>query len=228
LERSSPLSCARLPTELTGGDIDSTERIDDDKSTVADRVPVRARVSRTLVERLSRPSKASLGGLLLLATAASVSGGVFDSPVDRAIATAQTEARDQNMPAEFFGVPWLTPTAGLVRMRPNVIRQGDDVYAEAVLYGGREASISYYVKGGNVLMYVFTFTNGTTTERFRRTHSDLDRSFGPMSGPKDEVDEYGQKRCSHRRTLRFAIDHCVRLHGQTPVESLVFFKIKPS
>ncbi len=154
--------------------------------------------------------------------------GLLDSPVDRAIAATRSEAIEQRMPPELFGVPWLTPTSALLRSRPNVVPQGDRYYVESILYFGRKANVSYDVKTGNVLMYIINFTDGTSNDQFMRVYRELDKNFGPMSKPEDEVDEYGKKRCSHRRSLRFAVDHCVRFHGQAVFENIVFWRRTPN
>ena len=167
------------------------------------------------------------GFLVLLLHVFPVWAGILDSPSDRAIAAVQEEAREQHMPTDFFGIRWLTTKSDLLNARRNAVAQGDDYYSEAVSYVGRNATIAYYVKTGNVLMYIVTFTDQSTEGSFQGAHKALDKSFGPMSAPKDEVDEYGKKRCSHRATSRFGIDHCVRVHGQTPVENIVFYRRKP-
>lgn len=167
------------------------------------------------------------GFLVLLLCGVSVSAGVFDSPSERAIVAVQAEAKEQQMPTELFGVRWLTTTGDLLSARKNAVAQGDDYYAESVSYVGRSASVAYNVKTGNVLMYIVNFTGPSTEGSFQATYKALDKSFGPMSPPADEADKYGNKRCSHRRTARFGIDHCVRVQGGIPVENIVFFRRKP-
>jgi len=146
--------------------------------------------------------------------------------VRSALDSIQREAQQQHMPNGFYGVMWLDSTEELRSKRPRVVPDSDGVLAEQETFLDRQAKVSYYVKTGNVLIFAVHFAVAASIDEFKKTNQVLDHDYGPLSAAENESDEYGQKYCSHRKSGRFQIDHCIRTQGQSRFESIVFFRSK--
>ena len=164
--------------------------------------------------------------LVALAVIARVAGNYIGTST--AVSSIHSDASQQQMPTGFFGVKWLTPTAELRSIRPNVVPDAGGMLAERVTYLGREAKIDYYVKTGNVLMFIIHFAGPATKAKFASTNEALNRDYGPLSTPKNETDEFGSKYCSSRQTERFEIDHCIRTQSQGLFELITVYRRKPA
>ena len=166
----------------------------------------------------------SVVALLVLSFVGKIAGNFFGE--ESAADFVQKEAKQQHMPTGFYGVNWLASKDELQAIRNNLVEDSDGMLSELNMLYDRPVKVRYYIATGNLIMFAFGFSDAVSEEIFQKTNLALDRDFGPMLPSMNEVDTYGSKYCSHRKSDRFSIDHCLRMQGQFPVETLVIYRTK--
>lgn len=120
------------------------------------------------------------------------------------------DATDQRMPSGFLGVGWLASQDEVRAKRPNVAAEQQGMLSEATTLYGRPAKITYYFGTGNLVLFIFTFTDTSSASTFASTRTYLAQDYGTFPEGTTSTDEYGPKQCATRDVKRFAIDHCLR------------------
>ncbi|MBK9444871.1 MAG: hypothetical protein IPO00_01520 [Betaproteobacteria bacterium] len=141
-----------------------------------------------------------------------------------AIQSLQQEADAQKMPREFFGVKWLASLDDIKRLRPTIQQESQELFSEQVIYGERNAKMTYYVKNNSTLMFIVTFADLATMESFNATQAYLNKNYGTMSDIASMSDTQGAKDCSKRVAGRFRIDHCMRKLDSKIQEQIIFYR----
>jgi hypothetical protein len=142
------------------------------------------------------------------------------------ISNVRHEATEQRVPAGFLDVGWLATRDEVRAKRPNVAEEQQGMLSEATTLHGRPAKITYYFGTGNLVLFIFTFTDNSSEGTFASTRAELAQDYGVFSESTTSTDEYGPKQCATRNVKRFAIDHCLRNLGGV-VREQVFFARTP-
>ena len=142
------------------------------------------------------------------------------------ISNVRHDAMEQQVPAGFLSVGWLATRDEVQAKRPNATEEQQGLLSEATTLYGRPAKITYYFGGGNLVLFIFTFTDNSSVITFAATRPQLAQDYGTFPESITSTDEYGSKQCSTRDVKRFAIDHCLRNLGGV-VREQVFFARTP-
>jgi hypothetical protein len=157
---------------------------------------------------------------LLIAAAASWIGRQGGAALT--ISKIRHEATDQQIPSGFLGIGWLATRDEVRAKRPNVADEQQGMLSEATTLYGRPAKISYYFDGGNLVLFIFTFTDSSSALTLAATRARLTQDYGAFLGNTTSADDYGPKQCATRDVKRFAIDHCLRNLGGIDREQVFF------
>lgn len=154
--------------------------------------------------------------------------GVILTWISRKTATVVTvsnirqEAIDQRVPSGFLGVSWLASRDEVRAKRPSVVEEPGGTLSEPTALYGRPAKITYYFGTGNLVLFIFTFTDPSSSTTFNATRTQLIQEYGAFPEATASSDEYGKKLCATRDVKRFAIDHCFRALQGRDLEQVFF------
>lgn len=143
-----------------------------------------------------------------------------------AINDVRRDATEQHMPAGFLGVAWLASRDEVRAKRSTVVEEQLGMLSEPTSLYGRSAKITYYFGSGNLVLFIFTFTDNSSATTFDLTRTQLVKEYGVFPETATSTDDFGPKQCATRGVRRFAIDHCLRTLGGV-VQEQVFFARTP-
>lgn len=162
----------------------------------------------------------SLVFFLLIAAAASWFGR--KAATVATVGSVRSDAAQQSIPSGFLGIGWLATRDEVRAKRPSVIEEQMGMLSESTALFGRPAKLTYYFGGGNLVLFIFTFTDTSSSATFATTRTNLVQEYGAFPPSQPSTDEYGPKECATRSVKRFAIDHCLRTLGGVLREQIYF------
>ena len=139
-----------------------------------------------------------------------------------AISNVRNDATEQRIPAGFLGVGWLATRDEVRAKRTSVVDEQQGMLSESTILYDRPAKITYYFGTGNLVLFIFTFTDSSTATTFAQTRTKLAQDYGAFPESFTSTDDAGQKLCATRDVKRFAIDHCLRNLGGVDREQVFF------
>ena len=167
--------------------------------------------------------KKTLTGVIIFLLVAAVAGWIGkQGGAALTIKNIRHEATEQRVPSGFLGVEWLATRDEVRAVRPKALEEQQGMLSEPTLLYGRPAKVTYYFGTGNLVLFIFTFTDTSSENSYASTRTLLAQEYGAFPASTISTDDYGPKQCSTRDLKRFAIDHCLRTLGGVLREQVYF------